>query len=74
MSVPQFVFLATEPPLCEAWKKAIKKYYGEGGDKLFSVQQGRLGEIDHSLLANDCMVSPANSFGLMDGGCVYVFH
>ena len=68
MSVPHFIFLATESPLIEAWKRAIKKYFGAGGNETFSVEKGYLQDIDANLLRNDCMVSPANSYGLMDGG------
>lgn len=70
VEVPHFIFLATETPLCDAWKLAIRKYFPEDGDEHFSVQQGYLQDIDANLLRNDCMVSPANSFGLMDGGYV----
>lgn len=68
MSAPHFIFLATESPLIKAWKRAIKIYFGEDGDEQFSVQKGYLQDIDANLLRNDCMVSPANSYGLMDGG------
>ncbi|KAF9481036.1 macro domain-like protein [Pholiota conissans] len=33
-----------------------------------SVIQGRFGEIEPSRLQCDCIVSPANSYGIMDGG------
>ena len=46
----------------------MRKYYpGEGSDQ-FAIHEGKLREISAELLRCDCMVSPANSFGLMDGG------
>lgn len=74
MSMPHLIFMAPkphkdkDPSLCEAWKAAVVKYFGEEGNQHFSVQQGYLREIDAELLRCDCMVSPANSFGIMDGG------
>ena len=71
---PEFVFISpvprpsAEPPsLCDAWRSAITKYFGDGEGR-FKVLEGRLNEIDPALLQCDAMVSPANSFGIMDGG------
>ena len=33
-----------------------------------SVLEGRLDEIEAEKLRCDCIVSPANAFGIMDGG------
>ena len=58
----------SEPPgLCNAWKAAIKEYFGDGSQQ-FSVIEGKLGDIDPHLLQCECIVSPANSFGIMNGG------
>ncbi|KAF8971416.1 hypothetical protein BDZ97DRAFT_1753235 [Flammula alnicola] len=38
-----------------------------------SVFEGRLGEIEASSLQCDCIVSPANSYGIMDGGYILSF-
>ena len=74
MSIPHFIFISPkprndkDPSLVEAWKNAVSMYFGEGGGVHFSIHQGYLREIDPALLRCDCMVSPANSFGIMDGG------
>lgn len=43
--------------LCNAWKKEFAQYSS------VEVREGRFEDVDF-----DCVVSPANSFGLMDGG------
>ncbi|MCB9744169.1 MAG: macro domain-containing protein [Alphaproteobacteria bacterium] len=49
----------TNPALPEAWERAF------GGDPAVTISQGDI--LDASLQA-DAIVSPANSFGFMDGG------
>ena len=77
-AIPHLIFIepkprkATDPSLCDAWKAAVKKYLGDDGSGCISIYQGKLREIDAELLRCDCMVSPANSFGLMDGGYVSI--
>jgi hypothetical protein len=61
----------TRASLSTAWEAAITKYYGKGdevNELPFKIVDGRLGSFDPSLAQCDCMVSPANSFGIMDGG------
>jgi hypothetical protein len=50
------------------WPKAIAKYFPKPSTPPFTVVEGLLGEVDDKLLECECMVSPANSFGIMDGG------
>ena len=35
---------------------------------MFTVCEGRLQDLDPAVARHDCIVSPANSFGIMDGG------
>lgn len=58
MNLKKLILVGPNPYLCKAWEKAFKG-------------------VDHIAIENkpfemleqfDCMVSPANSFGLMDGG------
>ena len=72
--VPHLIFISpprrsdSKPPsLCDAWKAAIKEYFGDGTHQ-FSVIEGKLQDIDPNLLQCECMVSPANCFGIMNGG------
>lgn len=62
----------TKPNLYEEWKLAVKEYMPDdwkyANDISISVFQGRLGEIDAARLQCDCIVSPANSYAIMDGG------
>ena len=54
----KLILVAPEPELCEEWRKAF--------DNLPDVEI--VNGYFESLPVYDCMVSPANSFGLMDGG------
>lgn len=47
------------PTLCEAWERAFARWIGQG----VTVHRGRYQEV-----AGDGLVSPANSYGRMDGG------
>ncbi|KAG6831331.1 hypothetical protein H0H92_011246 [Tricholoma furcatifolium] len=57
-----------QPHLAAAWKQAIEHYYPNLNDSPFTVLEGRSQDIDPALLRCDCVVSPANSYGIMDGG------
>lgn len=54
----QLLLVDVQGELCEHWKAAFQNY------PLVDVQQGYFQIIQEF----DCLVSPANSFGLMDGG------
>ena len=63
-----------QAPLVAAWNRAISSYFADETDPPFTVLEGKLEELDANLLECDCVVSPANSFGIMDGGLVaYTF-
>ena len=40
---------------------------GRAGHGLFSVHAGALGDVPAEAVAHECVVSPANAFGIMDG-------
>ena len=80
--LPQIVLIAPPPKssvghessqsLCAAWRTALQDI-PEPIAARFTVKETRL---DPELLSReygafDCLVSPANSFGIMDGGYVY---
>ena len=76
--IPHFVFVARahrppRPSLADAWRRAIQSYFPAGGrlgpgEAYITVCEGGLEELDPAEVRNDCIVSPANSFGIMDGG------
>lgn len=74
---PHFIFINPKPSgnedpstsLCAAWNRAIAQYYPSDLNAPFTVYEGTLNELDPDLLRCDCIVSPANSYGIMDGGC-----
>ncbi|KAI0077619.1 macro domain-like protein [Panus rudis PR-1116 ss-1] len=78
--LPSFVLIApspytsprtkkTAPSLCEAWRAALANLHPAVAGR-FTVKEAR---FDAAALAEefgtfDCIVSPANAFGIMDGG------
>ncbi|KAJ3534042.1 hypothetical protein NM688_g7196 [Phlebia brevispora] len=77
-TAPSFIFISprprpsSEPPsLHEAWLSAINSYFPKDERIRFSVLESKLEDIDPALAQCDCMVSPANTFGIMDGGYDY---
>jgi O-acetyl-ADP-ribose deacetylase (regulator of RNase III) len=60
MTTPQFRLILVDPDyhLCEAWTEAFTAH------RAVTIVHGRFQELEEF----DCMVSAANSFGLMDGG------
>lgn len=55
---PELILVDPQPELCAAWTD----YFA--GLPRVTISNGRFQDVDRY----DCMVSPANSFGLMDGG------
>lgn len=82
--VQSFLFIATRPELYNEWILAIDQHLSKESLALpddhkssndaptIQVTQGRLQDLDSESLRCDCIVSPANSFGIMDGGQVCV--
>ena len=71
---PHFIFIDPQPSqyensLCNAWNRAVAEYFPSDANPPFSVYEGKLNQLDAGLLQCDCIVSPANSYGIMDGGC-----
>ncbi|KZV66351.1 macro domain-like protein [Peniophora sp. CONT] len=67
----QFTFInppSTTNDLVTEWKRAINDILPQEMHKNFSVLEGKLCSLPAEQLACDCIVSPANSFGIMDGG------
>ncbi|GBE81763.1 macro domain-like protein [Sparassis crispa] len=77
--LPRFIFIAPEPrpprkagvkpktSLCASWKQAIQEHLSTD-ESFITVIEGKFNGIDAEKLRCDCIVSPANSFGIMDGG------
>lgn len=63
-----------KPNLYDEWKRAVHEYipddWAHSQAVSVAVYQGRLGKIEAARLQCDCIVSPANSYGIMDGGWV----
>jgi hypothetical protein len=64
----EFILLDVKRSLIEQWKSALKEHVPEVIDK-FSVVESILEDLKscpHEQF--DCIVSPANSYGRLDGG------
>ena len=84
--LPEFVLIASpsrphprtkeiKPSLYDAWRKAIQAIPQPVASR-FTIKEEN---FDAAALARDlgpidCLVSPANAFGIMDGGCVLSLH
>ena len=81
-TIPEFVLIAPPsrtnlrtqervPSLCEAWCAELDKL-PEAVSSRFKVKETRLdpGALAQEFGTFECLVSPANSFGIMDGGSV----
>ena len=73
----QKIILISSPPgndkdnktsLCHAWREAILEHFPDPSISPFVVIEGRFKDIDPIQLRCDCIVSPANSYGIMGGG------
>ena len=54
--------------LCDAWREAILEHFPDPSASPFVVIEGKFKDIDPIHLQCDCIVSPANSYGIMGGG------
>jgi len=75
MSIPHFILIDRRPDphyptpsVCDAWNRALEEYLDDEGKSHFTVIEGGLIELPAEQLKCDCIVSPANSYGIMDGG------
>ena len=68
---PPHAAAATTPvssvSLCQAWTRTIRTLPPELQTR-FTVLEGTLSSLPADQLQCDCIVSPANAFGIMDGG------
>lgn len=78
--LPEFVLIAPptrtnlrtqerQPSLCEAWRTALARLPQPLSCR-FTTKEARLNPdaLAQEFGTFDCLVSPANSFGIMDGG------
>ncbi|KAH9837990.1 uncharacterized protein C8Q71DRAFT_706001 [Rhodofomes roseus] len=59
------------PSLNEAWKRHIREQLFPDDQQRFHVVEARLDTLEPPHTEFDCIVSPANSYGIMDGGFDY---
>ncbi|KAF9473502.1 macro domain-like protein [Pholiota conissans] len=66
-----FTLLDLSTPLTEAWGRAITQHITEAYRDNFSVVRSILADVAPPHDKFDCIVSPANSYGRLDGGFDY---
>ncbi|KAF8191730.1 macro domain-like protein, partial [Pholiota molesta] len=67
----QFILLDLSPKLIEEWQSAIAQHIPEAYRDKFSMIQSFLSDLAPPHDQFDCIVSPANSYGRLDGGFDY---
>jgi hypothetical protein len=65
LSPAKFTVIDRKHEMCEAWKAEFENLPDALRDQ-FEVRNVTLAKLTESTF--DCIVSPANSFGLLDGG------
>ena len=69
----EFILLDINRCLIKEWKRALKEHVPEVIDK-FSIVESTLEHLKSGPHEQfDCIVSPANSYGRLDGGLVLFF-
>jgi gluconate kinase len=63
----EFIFLDINSSLIKEWKVALQEHVPEVIDK-FSIVKSTLDNLESPHKQFDCIVSPANSYGRLDGG------
>jgi len=69
----QFILLDRSGDLVREWTKAFGERVPETIRQRFTMvtsKSSRLSDLEEKYKKFDCIVSPANSYGLLDGGCV----
>ena len=56
--------------LIEEWQRAFAQHLQPKDLERFSFVESRLNQLQAAQVTFDCIVSPANSYGIMDGGSV----
>lgn len=67
----QFIFLDMSTALVQAWKKAFTEHLDDSIHEKFTFLNCKLEDIPPPHDKFDCIVSPANSYGRLDGGFDY---
>jgi len=62
----QFILLDASPIVVEEWKRAFSQHVPDVIDR-FLIIQSRLEDLSGPHQQFDCIVSPANSYGRLDG-------
>ncbi|KAI6039749.1 macro domain-like protein [Pisolithus marmoratus] len=57
-----------QPSLIKEWKLAFSEHLQPKDLERFSFLESRLDQLKEAHVTFDCIVSPANSYGIMDGG------
>lgn len=63
-----FIFLDSSSALPPEWGRALRQHVPETFREQFIVIHGRLNQLSGPSSRFDCIVSPANSHGRLDGG------
>lgn len=60
--------------LITEWQRAFAEHLQPKDLERFSFIEKRLNQLQEAQVTFDCVVSPANSYGIMDGGSVSDLH
>lgn len=60
----------SQTSLTEEWRRAFAEHLQPKDLERFSFLESRLNQLQAARVTFDCIVSPANSYGIMDGGSV----
>ncbi|TDL20222.1 macro domain-like protein [Rickenella mellea] len=71
MDTLQFILLDPSKPLIEEWRREIVQHVPDRFQSKFSIVQSKLADLTQPHNQFDCIVSPANSYGRLDGGFDY---
>ena len=66
----EFILLDISAPLIEEWQLALKKHLPKDIQAKFTIIQSNISALPPPYDQFDCIVSPANSYGRLDGGWV----
>ncbi|TDL18457.1 macro domain-like protein [Rickenella mellea] len=68
MDALQFILLDISKPLIEEWQRAIAQHVPDRFQGNFSIVKSKLADLAAPHKQFDCIVSPANCYGRLDGG------
>ena len=68
MDTLQFILLDVSAPLIKEWQHALTELIPTSFQNNFSIVQSKLADLKAPNNRFDCIVSPANSYGRLDGG------